>query len=249
MLNHAFDSVSNARIPPLTLSAIDTPEESALMTTGSDFLDHVPVMPATVFGLEMLLQERNIDLQVASDIVLSDVGATIHTLRLVRREYETATERPNRMCECIAGLDAALWFETISTRISTGGREHAATTEIWKHCRSVAQCARFVAESMDDVSPDDAYLVGLLHGIKAIPAALDWSEDQWCRAMSMMEETLPSFVLAAMRDDDHVAGSSVWQFILTAAHRLSASLVDSYEPVLGNMSSMVIAQNSVVVYR
>jgi hypothetical protein len=94
---------------------------------------------------------------------------------------------------------------------------------------------------MDDISPDDAYLVGLLHGIKAIPAALDWSENQLCSAMFVLEEMLPSFVLVAIRGDDHTAESSVWQFILTAAHRLAASLADTYEPVSCDIRSMMAA--------
>jgi hypothetical protein len=180
VLNHAADTVTDyARIPSSTTGPFELYGQDAHLSPETDFLDEVPVMPATVFGLYMLLQEPNIDLRMVSELVLSDVGATIQTLRLVCREYEVAAERPNRMCECIAGLDAKLWFETLSARVFVGDREHSDTTAIWKHCRLVAQCARFVAESMDDITPDDAYLVGLLHGLGAIPAALDWPEATW----------------------------------------------------------------------
>ena len=231
MLNHAVDSIcAYARISSSTQSPFESHGEKVLLLKGIDFLDVVPVMPATVFGLDMLLQESNIDLQIASELVLSDVGATIHTLRLVGKEYEIAAERPSRMCECIAGLDTALWFETISTQRLVGDREHSATTAIWKHSHSVAQCARFVAESMDDILPEDAYMVGLLHGIGAIPAALDWSESKLFSAMTAMEETLPPFVLAAMRGAEDPSCSSVWRFVLTAAHRLAAAHMESQVP-------------------
>ena len=62
-------------------------------------------MSATVLGLEILLHEPCIDLRMASELVLSDVGATIQILRLVGREYEFATEHPCRMGDCIASLD------------------------------------------------------------------------------------------------------------------------------------------------
>jgi hypothetical protein len=240
--NHAADSViDDARIPFFGLSPLESYGQTAFFPKPAKFLDEVPVMPATVFGLDMLLQEPNIDLQAVSELVLNDVGATIHTLRMVCREYESVAERPSRMCECIAGLDAGLWFETISTRISVGGREHPATTAIWEHCRSVAQCARFVAESMDGISPDDAYLVGLLHGIGAIPAALDWSEGQLGSAMSALEEILPCFVLDAIRSASDPSSSSVWQFVLTAAHRLSAAPVNSCSPAPCDLRSMAIS--------
>jgi hypothetical protein len=241
VLNYSVHSViDDACIPSSRLSSFEPYGKKSLLLRKTDFLDEVPVMPATVFGLDMLLQEPNIDLQMASELVLSDVGATIQTLRFVGKEYESAAERPTRMCECIAGLDTALWFETISSQIFVGDREHPATTAIWKHCRSVAQCARFVAQSMDDVLPDDAYMVGLLHGIGAIPAALDWSEGQLCSAMSAMEDTLPPFVLAAIKDVDDPSCASVWRFVLTAAHRLAAAEMHPQRPISCDMSSMAI---------
>lgn len=242
MLNHAVDSVPGyAGISSSTLSLFESFERNELLSQETEFLDEVPVMLATVFGLDMLLQEPNIDLRMVSELVLSDVGATIQTLRLVRREYETAAERPNRMCECIAGLDASLWFETLSTRTFVGDKAHSAVTAVWKHCRSVAQCARFVAESMDDITPDDAYMVGLLHGIGAIPAALNWPESQLGRAMFAMEETLPPFVLAAIGSVDGPSCSSVWRFVLTAAHKLAGAQAYPHVPVPYQMSSMAMS--------
>jgi hypothetical protein len=239
VFNHTVDAaVDYPRIPPSTLIPFESYVPKGFLSEETDFLDAVPVMPATVFGLDVLLQEPNIDLQMVSDLVLADVGATIQTLRLAGREYENVAERPSRMCECIAGLDAAMWFEAISARVFVGDREHSATTAIWKHCRSVAQCARFVAESMDNITPDDAYLVGLLHGIGAIPAALNWPESELWRAMSAMEETLPPFVLEAMRSADDPSCSSVWRFVLTAAHKLAGAQIDFHVPVPNEMRFM-----------
>lgn len=242
MLNHAVDSVAGyTGVPSSTLSRIESNGQNALLPQETDFLDEVPVMPATVFGLDMLFQEPNIDLRMASELVLSDVGATIQTLRLVLMEYEIAAERPNRMCECIAGLDTRLLFKTLSTRIYVGEKEHPAATAVWKHCRWVAQCARFVAESMDDITPDDAYMVGLLHGIGAIPAALNWPESQLRSAMSSMEETFPPFALAAIRSINDSSCTSVWRFILTAAHKLAGVQVNPHAPVFRQISSIAMS--------
>jgi len=78
VLNHAVDSVTGyAGIPSSTLGPFESYGPNALLLQETDFLDEVPVMLATVFGLDMLLQEPNIDLRMVSELVLSDVGATI----------------------------------------------------------------------------------------------------------------------------------------------------------------------------
>jgi hypothetical protein len=103
MLNHAVDTLANHSWVP-----------SSAWRRASDILEEVPVMAATVLGLEMLLNEPCIDLKLVSDVILSDVGATIHVLRLVGREYETAAEHPSRMADCLASLEAGAWFEAIA---------------------------------------------------------------------------------------------------------------------------------------
>jgi hypothetical protein len=239
VLNDAVDSaIDHVRIPSSTLSSFEFYGQKTLWPEEAGVLDEVPVMQATVFGLDMLLHEPNIDLRSVSELVLSDVGATIHTLRLIGKEYEFVAERPRRMCECIAGLDAGWWFETLSTRTYLGVREHSAATAIWEHSRSIAQCARIVAESLDGISPDDAYMVGLLHGIGDIPAALGWPEGELSSGVSAMEKALPLFVLSAMRSVNDPSSPSVWRFILTAAHRLAGVGAGPQVPVSRHSSSM-----------
>lgn len=231
MLNQAFDTANDhSWVPSSAWQGLHLLEHQTLQPKKTDFLDYVPVMSATVLGLEMLLQDPCIDLRMASELVLSDVGATIQILRLIGKEYAFAEERPSRMGDCIASLDVDAWFEVISARTFSCDRKHAATTSVWRHCRLVAQYAQLVAESLDDVSPDDAYLVGLLHGIGDIPAALGWpncgrgSTD--AAALAAMEGTLPNFVLAALRGMNDSNSTSSWRFILTAAHELAGSRMD-----------------------
>jgi hypothetical protein len=192
-----------------------------------DLLDDVPVMQATVLGLEMLLHEPCIDLGMASELVLSDVGATIHVLRLVGREFEFAGELPSRMGDCLASLDAGAWFEAISARTFARGQENAAATALWNHSRLVARYAQLVAESLDGISPTDAYLVGLLHEIGSIPDVLGWPkgrlEDTESAALFAMEGSLPFFVLAAIGSINDSRPSSTWKFILTEAHELAGA--------------------------
>ncbi len=195
-------------------------------------------MSATVLGLEILLHEPCIDLRMASELVLSDVGATIQILRLIGREYEFATEHPYRMGDCLASLDAGTWFDAISARTFACDREHAATTALWNHCRLVAQYAQLVAESLDGISPEEAYLVGLLHEIGAIPKVLSWPndglDDSESASLLAMEGSLPLFVLSAIQSTNDSGSSSTWKIVLTSAHELAShtGLQSNYPPGL-----------------
>jgi len=150
-------------------------------------------------------------LRKASELVLSDIGATIQTLRLIGRDYDLATELPNRMGDCIASLDLGTWFGAMSARRVAFEGRHSAATAFWKHGRLIAQYAQLVAESLDRISPEDAYLVGLLHEVGAIPKVLGWPDgvSGACDpvALSALEGSLPLFVLfaaASLKTQIHV---------------------------------------------
>jgi hypothetical protein len=211
----------------------------------SDLLDDIPVMSATVLGLEILLDEPCIDLRMASELVLSDVGATIQVLRLIGREYEFATEHPCRMGDCLAGLDAGTWFDAISARTFACHREHVATSALWNHCRLVAQYAQLVAESLEDVSPEEAYLVGLLHEIGAIPKVLSWPNDGLdggeSASLLAMEDSLPLFVLSAMQSINDSCSLSNWKIVLTSAHELAGARPDFDPAIRQNFRPLVIS--------
>jgi hypothetical protein len=230
MLNRTIDAVSDhSWVPSSAWRRLGCPQRK-LARKKADLLDDVPVMSATVLGLEILLHEPCIDLRMASELVLSDVGATIQVLRLVGREYELATEHPCRMGDCLASLDSSTWFEAVSARTFACDREHAAMTSLWNHSRLVAQYAQLVAESLDRIAPEEAYLVGLLHEIGAIPNVLGWPKRRLgvrdSGALLTMEGSLPFFVLSAIRSMNDSRSSSVWKFILSAAHELAGASTD-----------------------
>lgn len=231
MLNQTFEPIIDHSWVPssawrsLHLSERNKRREKLL----PDLLDHVPVMSSTVLGLEVLLDELSIDLRMASELVLSDVGATIQVLRLIGKEYDVASERPYRMGDCLASLDVDDWFRAISTSPFICDGEHAPLTALWNHCYLVAQYSQLVAESLGDISPEDAYLVGLLHGIGKIPAVLGWpysSAGGNERApLSTMEGTMPLFVVAALRSVNDNSDSP-WKFILKTAHELAGTPIE-----------------------
>src|ERR1700733_7389101 len=226
MLNRTIDAVSDhSWVPSSAWRRLGCPQRK-LARKKADLLDDVPVMSATVLGLEILLHEPCIDLRMASELVLSDVGATLQILRLIGSEYEFAIEQPCRMGDCLASLDAGTWFDAISARTFACDREHAAISALWNHCRLVAQYAQLVAESLDGISPEEAYLVGLLHEIGAIPKVLSWPSDGLDResaTLLAMEGSLPLFVLSAIQSMNDSCSSSSWKIVLTAAHELAGA--------------------------
>jgi hypothetical protein len=217
-------------IPSSAWRRLGLPEQKNFSPKNIDLLDHLPVMQTTVLALEMLLHEPCIDLRMASELVLSDLGATLHVLRLVGREYEFADEPPARMGDCLASLDADTWFKAISARTFSSGQENSAANELWSHSRVVAQYAQLVAESLDGTSPTDAYLVGLLHEIGSIPAILGWPKGEAggtpSTSLSAIEDSLPFFVIAAIPSTHDPQPSSTWKFILSEAHELAGAGTD-----------------------
>lgn len=222
--------VDQSWIPAPTWRDFDFLEQKKLTMERADLLDEVPAMSSTVLGLDMLRNEPFIDLGMASDLILGDVGATIQILRLISREYGICGERPSRMGDCIASLDVSAWFGAISAHTFVADRKHLATAALWKHCRQVARYAQLVAESLDGISPEDAYLAGLLHGIEQIPEALGWRHTsrsgQHQDILFAMGGAFPPFVLTAIRSLKDSSAPSVWKSILYAAHELAGARVD-----------------------
>jgi hypothetical protein len=214
-------------IPSSAWQCLQFPKSNRHAREDADFLDDVPVLSSTILGLEMLLYEPCIDLRKASELVLSDIGATIQTLRLIGRDYDFASELPYRMGDCIASLDLSTWFCAMSARTFVFEDQHPAATAFWKHARLIAQYAQLVAESLDRISPEDAYLVGLLHEVGAIPKVLGWPEGvsgvSDPVALSALEGSLPLFVLTAIHSLNDRGSSSTWTFILNAAHELAGA--------------------------
>lgn len=245
MLDQMLEPVMDQSwIPSFALRDSHFGEQESLVPDKMDFLNDVPVMSATVLGLQMLLHEPFTDLRKVSALVLTDVGATIQTLRIIGGEYAFATERPCRMDDCIAGLDLADWFSALSARTFACDGEHYAVSALWKHSLLVAQYAQLVAESIEGVSSEDAYLVGLLHEIQTIPAVLGWQSGESgassTSGLFAMDGALPHFVLAAMRSVNAPSSSSPWKLILTAAHDLandSRDRLNMHHLYLGKISS------------
>jgi hypothetical protein len=141
----------------------------------TDDLPSIPVLPQTLLLLDLEVQERTIDLRRVSELILSDLGATLQILRLAGREYACTEFRPSRIEDCIADLGVHVCLEAVSAQTITHNAEHTAIMETWEHCREIAEFSRQIAEEWQDADPGEAYLAGLLHAIGMLPAVLGWA--------------------------------------------------------------------------
>lgn len=195
----------------------------------ASFLDRVPAMSTTALAMEILLNEPSIDLSAAAELVLSDVGATIQILRLSGGDYCAATDRPSRMVDCLSSLDASEWLRAITRRTFVCDRAHLAEAALWKRCRTMAQYTRLAAESVDSISPEDAYLAGLLYDVSALAKLVTDADDTSVEvrtAEAAIRGVMPLFVLDALDRSEDASSSNPWGFILNVAYALAVSSDD-----------------------
>jgi hypothetical protein len=150
-------------------------------------------------------------------------------------------DRPKRMYDCLAGLEVIRWFEAVSAHTVSRDLKSSATISLWNHSQSIAHYARLIAQSLVGISPEDAYLVGLLHEIRTIPMVLGWGNalpnTEAFGDVMAVERSLPLFVLAALRCVKRSNSRSIWRLILSEAHLLS----DAEEDPLNHCGAQRVA--------
>jgi HD-like signal output (HDOD) protein len=192
-------------------------------------LPDVPVLPETLLRLDLESQEPSVDLREISQVVLSDLGATVQILRLSGLECDEAEFRPTRIEDCISALGLAACIEAVSAQTISRDSRFDSISETWAHSREIAHYSRLVAEDMPDVNPDEAYMVGLLHTIGLLPQALGWygnhnrSVDAALAGLQMARQwSLPRALTDYFRDVHLESSATPWPKIVHKAHSLSS---------------------------
>lgn len=200
---------------------------SSVFCFPADSLDDFPAIPVlweTLLLMELRSREFSVDLGEMSSLALCDVGATLQILRLAARE-SLAPEHSVRMEDCISGLGMQACLSVMGEQAVLTGIGHSEVPEIWAHAREVAQACRAVAAADDGVHPEEAWLVGLLHGIGSLPRVLGWQgTDSGLsaakRAAVLLAErwSLPPCVQEFCRAWDDDERDNRWIRVLRAAH-------------------------------
>jgi len=195
------------------------------MAAFSDPLPSVPTLIATRLQFELLLQESSIDLSAVSKVILSDAGATLQLLRLIGEEFADEEVRPTRIEDCIASLNMQHCYDAVCACSISHDSDIMGQ---WQRSRRLAECARELAKCTDGFSPEEAYLIGLLHEVGKFPKLLGWKNS----GESLLEQEalgvmladywhLPGYLLSAIREQQETVARPRWVEFLQMA-RLAA---------------------------
>jgi HD-like signal output (HDOD) protein len=159
------------------LSARRSAAPRPLIQSAGEILPDVPVLPETLLVMELQSSAESIDLTGFTEAVLSDVGATIRILCLAGEEYGDSEDRPLRIEDCIADLGVEACMRAALHGMRTGSEDHDDIIEMWGHSTEIARQCQILADTRFEINPSQAYLVGLLHDIGALPFVLGWNRD------------------------------------------------------------------------
>ena len=153
--------------------AVDPPPAEPPVFLKSE-LPVVPAMARSLLRLELLLREPTLDLRAISNLIRSDLGLTIQTLRLVGADFDHSEDTPSRIQDSVVHLgQSALLLATPALRQGSTSNQ-AELAELWGHSRLVACWAERLAHTVGGLDPEKAYLGGLLHDIGSLPGLLRW---------------------------------------------------------------------------
>lgn len=189
-------------------------------------LPDVPVLPETLLRLELEAQERCVDLRAMSEVVLSDLGATVQILRFSALECSDTERRLTRIEDCISDLGLSACLEAVSAQPVARDGRYDAIAETWAHSREIAHYSRLVSEDAPEVNPDEAYMVGLLHTLGLLPHVLGWSgsasrsmDPAYAGFQMARQWSLPQFAVEYFRELHADGGATPWPEIVHKAHR------------------------------
>lgn len=193
-------------------------------------LPDLPVMSETLLLMELMVHERSVDLREISELILSDLGATLQILRLSACDVCSIDDLPTRIEDCISGLGLQACLEAMSRRIIKRTAGRSEIIETWTHARNVAEACRSLADEFC-MNPEDAYLVGLLHAIGSLPSVLGWwqtppiSGHPDAVGMRMAQAwSLPRCVAEYCAPTRPASAPNQWKELVQRAHMDSACL-------------------------
>ena len=206
-----------------------------------DMWPPLPVFSDTRVVVELMLKENTIDLLTISEVLLTDLGATVQLLRLAGKNCEDSKLHPMPIHECLVSLDKAEILEACSA-LSVGVKRGSPSSysELCRHSWLVSRFAHCIAMFVPGAEPDKARLAGLLHDLGRVPSALGWTTSNWPISpeefgCSLVDQWgLPWYVIYGIRCyDRHDSSAAVISKIVAAAHdceRIYSDGVFSSEP-------------------
>jgi HD-like signal output (HDOD) protein len=193
----------------------------------ADILPEVPALPETLLALDLHRLEFSFDLRGISQVILEDPGATLQILRLAGREYGDSAGSHLRIEDCICDLGVEACLRAVERGAMVQPSSWRAILPCWEHARSIARFARLIAEQEPTgLTPDQAYMGGLLHILGSLPDLLGWKRRDLqgphdVVGLALAEVwSLPAYIQDIFREGMMPARELRWTPVLEDAHRL-----------------------------
>jgi len=164
---------------------VDIARASNCPLPGEQDFPSPPAMPASLLQLQLCLSASVVDLHDIANITLSDPGLTLQLLRLAARETGQSTD-----AIAIGEIVVQLGIQKLRALIAQTQPVPAhlkrpaglsACERFWAHSRLTALIAEELAgqssQCGSEITPEEAYLAGLLCRVGQLPTILGWAED------------------------------------------------------------------------
>jgi len=166
---------------------------------GTEYL--LPVLPRSAVLLELLLQERAIDLELASSVVALDAGLAFGVLQLANRDASTAGKPIWQLPLALvaAGREALRELIECAPRMDSpeSGRREIRLRGLASDAVVRGSIAQMLARKLGGCNPKQCFLAGLLFELPKM-AALAHAGDDFCRTKlsAAIKNSLPAACLA-----------------------------------------------------
>ena len=185
-------------------------ENKAIWETLEKIKD-LPTLPSVYFKVDKLLKDKQASIENVAHIIEIDPAMSTSILRLVNSAFYGVRSESNSISHAvmILGFNAvknAIVSVAILDTLSVKDRiQNFNITDFWRHSVSVAVLGRQLAHKSRLVSPDDAFIAGLLHDTGKIIMIKYFKED-FTKVWQIMQEKKCSFsdAEAEVASIDHV---------------------------------------------
>lgn len=130
----------------------------------------LPTVPTAAAKAVQLLNEPDVDLNEVADIILADQVITARVIRIINSPLYKLLQEVDSIKQALIYLGPQKIFEIILTSCfleltDSKCQEGLRIQSCWEHSFGVALVSRSLAEQNHLVSPEQAYVAGILHDI------------------------------------------------------------------------------------
>jgi hypothetical protein len=191
----------------------------------SDEFPVLPVLPETLLCMELSVGQEVVGLDDLTSVILRDLGATVQILRTTGKGAASCEGSMCRVEDYISALGVQESLRALKDEISIRSGLRPEIRLAWNHARQIAEHCRSLAEENEtEISPRDAYLVGLFHELDTLPSLLGWGENTACfNAQAFVRAwPLPECARTYFLEQRAATSWAPWSELVRSAHTILA---------------------------